>query len=78
MCVFHKICSSIHISSFLVFRSVKGFVLVGEKKIFIYVADIIYYNIMAFMVCVFQNLFSLLCGFVFFTVLFTEHNREEF
>jgi len=37
-----------------------------------------YYNIMTFMVCLFQNLFNPLCGFVFFTVVLTELKREEY
>jgi hypothetical protein len=50
----------------------------GEKKIFNYVTQKTFYNIMTFMVYLFQNLFNPLCGFLFFKIVLTELKREEF
>jgi hypothetical protein len=50
----------------------------GEKNMFTYVTQKTYYNIMTFMVCLFQNLFSPLCNFVSFTVVLTELKREKY
>jgi len=50
----------------------------GEKNVFTYVTQKTFYNIMTFMVCLFQNLFSPLSSFVFFTVVLTELKREEY